>query len=293
MTTELDLSTLAADVGDDPDDAVSATGLGTRGGADPAGRPVRAPSGLVQVSPEEMTIRCGAGTPVDDVQAALAEVGQEVALPPGGTVGGALAVGQSDVLRLGRGPVRDVLLQARYVNAGGQVVKAGGPTVKNVSGFDLCRLLVGSRGTLGVLGEVILRTRPIPTSRRGSSPNMRPTISWSGSTGRHRSCGTALPVGCVWRATRWTWPWRRPAWTCTRWTGRPTSPPPTGGRYARRSSLVGRDRAVRGRGGRRGGAPRRPGPARAPHRSRSGSADQRLRREFDPAGRFSATSLAG
>jgi FAD/FMN-containing dehydrogenase len=52
------------------------------------------------------------------------------------------------------------LLQAQYVSAEGRIVKAGGPTVKNVSGFDLCRLLVGSRGTLGFLAEVILRTRP-------------------------------------------------------------------------------------------------------------------------------------
>ena len=56
--------------------------------------------------------------------------------------------------------MRDTLLQARYVSASGDLVKAGGPTVKNVSGFDLCRLLVGSYGTLGFLGEVILRTRP-------------------------------------------------------------------------------------------------------------------------------------
>ena len=88
--------------------------------------------------------------------------GQTVALPAGGTVGGALSVGLSDIRRLGHGPVRDVLLQARYVSAAGDVVKAGGPTVKNVSGFDLCRLLVGARGTLGFLGEVLLRTRPIP-----------------------------------------------------------------------------------------------------------------------------------
>jgi glycolate oxidase FAD binding subunit len=83
-----------------------------------------------------------------------------VALPPGGTVGGALAVGRSGIRRLGDGPVRDAVLQARYVGADGAVVKAGGPTVKNVSGFDLCRLLVGSWGTLGFLGDVILRTRP-------------------------------------------------------------------------------------------------------------------------------------
>jgi FAD/FMN-containing dehydrogenase len=55
-----------------------------------------------------------------------------------------------------------VLLQACYVSDAGEVVQAGGPTVKNVSGFDLCRLLVGARGTLGFMGDVIIRTRPRP-----------------------------------------------------------------------------------------------------------------------------------
>ena len=55
-----------------------------------------------------------------------------------------------------------MLLQTCYVSDRGEVVQAGGPTVKNVSGFDLCRLLVGSRGTLGFLGDVIIRTRPRP-----------------------------------------------------------------------------------------------------------------------------------
>jgi FAD/FMN-containing dehydrogenase len=59
--------------------------------------------------------------------------------PDGGTIGGALAVGHSGIRRLGWGPVRDTVLQVRYVSAAGEVVKAGGPTVKNVSGFDLCR----------------------------------------------------------------------------------------------------------------------------------------------------------
>jgi FAD/FMN-containing dehydrogenase len=73
------------------------------------------------------------------------------------------------------------------------VVKAGGPTVKNVSGFDLCRLLVGSRGTLGFLADVILRTRPLPigerwfTSERGPwellAALYRPTsLLWDGRT---------------------------------------------------------------------------------------------------------------
>ena len=62
--------------------------------------------------------------------------------------------------------MRDALLQARVVTADGLVAKAGGPTVKNVSGFDLCRLLVGSQGTLAFIGDVILRTRPRPEVTR-------------------------------------------------------------------------------------------------------------------------------
>jgi FAD/FMN-containing dehydrogenase len=156
----VDLTAFAAEVG--ATGPVTITGLGTRGGPVDGVRTVRPPSGIEWIQADEMTMRCGAGTPVDDVDAALAEVGQCVALPPGGTVGGALSVGHSGIRRLGYGPVREVLLQACYVADGGEVVQAGGPTVKNVSGFDLCRLLVGARGTLGFLGDVIVRTRPRP-----------------------------------------------------------------------------------------------------------------------------------
>jgi glycolate oxidase FAD binding subunit len=144
---------------------VTVTGLGTRGGPVAGVRTVRAPSGIGTFLAEEMTVECGAGTPVDELAAALAARGQFVALPEGGTVGGALAVGRSGLLRLGHGPVRDTLLQCRVVLADGTVVKAGGSTVKNVSGFDLCRLLVGSHGTLAFFATVILRTRPLPACR--------------------------------------------------------------------------------------------------------------------------------
>ena len=154
----MDLNEFAEEIG--PSGPVTVAGLATRGGPVPDVRSVMAPSGIEWVQPDEMTICCGAGTPVEEVDAVLSVHGQSVAIPPSGTIGGALAVGQSGLRRLGYGPVRDTLLQAHYVNARGEVVKAGGPTVKNVSGFDLCRLLVGSHGTLGFLGDVILRTRP-------------------------------------------------------------------------------------------------------------------------------------
>ena len=154
----MDLSEFAEEIGSSG--PVTIGGLATRGGPVDGVRTVMAPVGIESVQPEEMTVCCAAGTPVEEVDAALAPHGQSVAIPPTGTVGGALAVGQSGLRRLGYGPVRDTLLQTRYVNARGEIVKAGGPTVKNVSGFDLCRLLVGSYGTLGFLGDVILRTRP-------------------------------------------------------------------------------------------------------------------------------------
>ena len=147
----MDLNHFAEQVG--AAGTVTIAGASTRGGACCGVRTVSAPSGIVELLPAEMTVRCGAGTAVDELSAALSEAGQYVALPQGGTVGGALAAGRSDVLRLGHGPVRDTLLQTRFVSAEGRVVKAGGATVKNVSGFDLCRLLVGSWGTLGFLGE--------------------------------------------------------------------------------------------------------------------------------------------
>ena len=172
---------------------VTISGTGTRGGPVPGVRAVVAPAGVEWVQAAEMTMRCGAATTMGAVDAALAEFGQCVAIPDFGTIGGALAIGQSSVRRLGWGPVRDTVLQARYVSAAGAVVKAGGPTVKNVSGFDLCRLLVGSRGTLGFLADVILRTRPRPiaeqwfTSERDPWALLgelyRPTsVLWNGTT---------------------------------------------------------------------------------------------------------------
>lgn len=127
---------------------------------------VHAPSGVLDFQPDEMIVRCGAGTRLDDLRAVLAERGQMVNIAGSGTVGGALARGWSDVHRLGRGPIRDVVLEALVVDHRGRLVRAGGPTVKNVTGFDLVRVLVGALGSLGFFGEVTLRTRPRPLESR-------------------------------------------------------------------------------------------------------------------------------
>jgi glycolate oxidase FAD binding subunit len=124
---------------------------------------VPAPHGIVSYAPAEMTVTVRAGTPVAELDAVLAECRQRSALPDrGGTVGGAVAVGENHVGRRARGTVSASILQLRYVSAEGKLVTGGGPTVKNVTGFDLPRLMVGSLGTLGLVAEVIVRTNPVP-----------------------------------------------------------------------------------------------------------------------------------
>ena len=130
-------------------------------------RVISAPTGIVNYVPDEMTATVRCGTTVEELHGELATKGQRTGLPErGGTVGGALAVGENSLHVLGRGRVREVALQVRYVSDDGRVITGGGPTVKNVTGFDLPRLMVGSLGTLGLLAEVILRTNPVPACTR-------------------------------------------------------------------------------------------------------------------------------
>ena len=203
------LTGFAAEVG--ADGPVCVRGGGTRwslgGEVAPGTREVRAPAGIVAFEPAEMTVRVRAGTPVAELHEALSAARQRTALPerPGGTVGGALMAGESGVLRLGLGPMRDTLLQARYVCADGQVASAGAGTVKNVSGFDLCRLLVGSLGTLGLVGEVLLRTVPVGEVERwvrieGADPRAEQachtamSILWDGASTWVRLGGYGVDV---------------------------------------------------------------------------------------------------
>ena len=127
---------------------------------------VRAPAGVLGYDPAELTVTVGAGTTVGDLDAVLADAGQECVLEPRNparaTVGGTIAAGLTGPRRLRYGPLRDRVLEVRFVTADGRLVKGGGPTVKNVSGFDLPRLLVGSFGTIGVITQLTLRCQPRP-----------------------------------------------------------------------------------------------------------------------------------
>ena len=183
------------------------------GDVHPEAREVRAPVGVVSYDPAEMTVRVNAGTSTTELTSVLAESGQRCALPErGGTVGGSLAVGENHVEVLGRGWLTTSVLQVTYISAEGKIVRGGGPTVKNVSGFDLPRLIVGSLGTLGLIGEVILRTNPIPPQSQWFESNdadpfsvtsqvLRPSaVLWNGASTRVLLEGHELDVAASLRS---------------------------------------------------------------------------------------------
>lgn len=164
------LESFAAEVG--RDGPVCAAGGRTDwevgGLPNPGTREITAPSGIVAHVPAEMIVRTRAGTRLGELRTALAEGGQRVALegPEHATVGGLVAVGRGGVRRLGLGPVRDAVLEITAVNARGELIRTGAPLVKNVTGYDLSRLLTGSLGTLALLAELVLRCTPLPEVER-------------------------------------------------------------------------------------------------------------------------------
>jgi glycolate oxidase FAD binding subunit len=110
-----------------------------------------------------------AGARLADVQRTLADGGQQLAIDEtveGATVGGALAANASGPRRLVAGTMRDLLIGITVVRADGVVAKAGGRVVKNVAGYDLGKLMIGSFGTLAVVTEALFRLHPLPDVRR-------------------------------------------------------------------------------------------------------------------------------
>ena len=136
---------------------------------------VSALKGIVAYEPEELIITVLPGTPVKEITAQLADKGQRLGFDPPdwgpllgaapgiGTIGGAISVNASGPARVRHGAVRDQLLGFRAVNGLGETFKAGGKVVKNVTGFDIPKLVCGAFGTLCVLSEVTLRVFPKPS----------------------------------------------------------------------------------------------------------------------------------
>jgi len=126
----------------------------------------RAYSGIVSYEPSELVVTARCGTPLAELEAALADHGQCLAFEPphfgqGATVGGMVAAGLSGPARATAGAVRDFILGARFINGLGEHLTFGGQVMKNVAGYDVSRLMAGSWGTLGVITEVSLKVLPI------------------------------------------------------------------------------------------------------------------------------------
>ncbi len=162
--------------------ALSRSSLAIRGGgtrslsAAPDGTDIlstRGLTGIVAYNPAEMTMTARAGTPLEVVEAALAEKRQMLAFEPCDlrgalgssgipTIGGVFATNASGPRRFVAGAARDSLLGVRFVNGKGEVVKAGGRVMKNVTGLDLAKVLAGSHGSLALMTEVTFRLLPVP-----------------------------------------------------------------------------------------------------------------------------------
>jgi glycolate oxidase FAD binding subunit len=125
--------------------------------------------GIIAYEPTELVITARAGTRLVDLQAALDRHGQMLAFEPpyfgaAATLGGCVAAGLSGPRRAAAGSVRDFVLGVRLLNGKGEDLSFGGRVMKNVAGYDISRLMVGSMGTLGVLLEVSLKVLPKPAA---------------------------------------------------------------------------------------------------------------------------------
>jgi glycolate oxidase FAD binding subunit len=125
-------------------------------------------SGIEEWDPDDLTVTVGAGTPVAELEATLAGRAQSAVLPevPGrSTVGGVISAGVSSLRRGRLLGTRERMLEVTLVTGDGRVIRAGGRVVKNVTGYDLSRLVVGAFGSLGVIVRVCLKLWPTPPAR--------------------------------------------------------------------------------------------------------------------------------
>jgi glycolate oxidase FAD binding subunit len=150
------------------------------------GRPLQTPhtlditgfAGIRQYEPEELVLSAGAATPLDEIERALAAKRQMLAFEPGDwrallastgqsqTLGGVIACNLAGPRRIRQGAARDHFLGFQGVSGRGEAFKAGGRVVKNVTGYDLCKLLAGSYGTLAVMTEITVKVLPMPEATR-------------------------------------------------------------------------------------------------------------------------------
>jgi glycolate oxidase FAD binding subunit len=157
-----------------PTGGATATSIGNRGSDNARVLDLTALSGVTSYQPADLTVSVAAGTRVSELFAELATNGQElpidVPFPETATIGGLVASGFAGSRRLGSGTLKDLILGCTYVRGDALVAKAGGSVVKNVSGFEIPRLLHGSWGSLAVLASINFKVTP--------KPKFEVTLTW-------------------------------------------------------------------------------------------------------------------
>lgn len=153
--------------------------------------PVDGHRGILNYAPSELVVSVRAGTPLAELEAALAAENQMLAFEPphfgeGGTVGGCVAAGLAGPRRAAVGGVRDFVLGATLIDGRGDVLRFGGEVMKNVAGYDVSRVLAGSLGTLGLIVDVSLKVLPRPVAETtlrfemGESAALHQLNAWAG-----------------------------------------------------------------------------------------------------------------
>ena len=150
-------------------------------------------SGIIEYKPEELFIKVKSGTPVKEIISALDKNNQQLAFEPNdfgfifsgssneGSIGGVVACNFSGSRRFKSGSARDHLLGFQGINGKGETIKSGGTVVKNVTGYDLCKLLSGSFGTLTVLTELSVKVLPKPETNKTliiNNPHLKKALEY-------------------------------------------------------------------------------------------------------------------
>ena len=144
--------------------------------------------GIVEYDPRELVLTARSGTPLPEIEAALASADQMLAFEPphfgeGATLGGTIACGLSGPRRPYSGSARDFVLGCKLLNGRGEMLGLGGQVMKNVAGYDVSRLMAGAFGTLGILMEISLKVLPRPAASITVARECSPAEAIAGMSG--------------------------------------------------------------------------------------------------------------